>query len=288
MTILLLKRLACTWIVSLSLLGTVDGFSPLKKGTETNRNQHQILSSSSGKAAAPVFSALSREEMEAILNKTPVYAVTEKDRDGVVLLQEQDNENQIAYFFHSPESANSVFAPLRSRADSNSIWEVTQFPLGLIWFELFCAQDTNGVEYRLVPDTKYLQQAKGLLETNPDAPQDLFQKPYNEIPVFVDPSLRVESDSMGEQVPMYLSLDDILATCQRAMDGAPEDYKPNVSVTDLVTLMHQMQEDSNTDFRKIRLIPPTPDLVSTPNVGGTLETNAPLNTPFADGDSWSD
>ena len=202
-------------------------------------------------SAATPNPALSRAEVEKLLDVVPVYAVTEPEKGGIVLVNEKDNDNEIAYFFFSPDTANSVFSPLKNK-NENAAWDVTQFSLGLVWFELFKNQQ-KGIEYRLVPDSRELASARKVLGQD-DEEATIFSSAYNEIPVFVDQSLRLQGDDGGKKLPMYFSLQDLLESCQQAGD---ENYQPTVNVADFCSMVEQMQLDSEDDFRNILMIPPT-------------------------------
>ena len=110
-----------------------------------------------------------------MLADVPIYAVTQAQDDvddgppGLVLLNEPDNENGIAYFFLSPDTAKAVYAPLKAKNQqaSSSSWEVTQFSLGLVWFEFFDKSSLggkNGIEYRLVPSAAQVAAANSMLQ----------------------------------------------------------------------------------------------------------------------------
>lgn len=232
--------------------------------------------------------AMSRTEIEKLLDFVPVYAVTEVDKGGIVLVTEEDKENEIAYFFFNPEIANSVFAPLRKQKRGVS-WDVKQFSLGMVWFELFQSQEKDEVEYRLVPDSKELAGARQLLD--PDgADPTLFQEAYNAIPIFVDQSLRVEGADGEKKFPMYFSLQDLLESCQQA--GTSNGYEAAVNVADFCNLVEQMQEESENDFRNVVLVPPTILPVSDSSTSGTRieadrKDDETFSTPTAT-DNWDD
>mmetsp|Transcript_12652 Transcript_12652/g.26926 ORF Transcript_12652/g.26926 Transcript_12652/m.26926 type:complete len:262 (-) Transcript_12652:253-1038(-) len=230
---------------------------------------------------------LSREEVQSLLDTVPVYAVTESQTGGIVLASEKDNENnnEIAYFFFNPKTANSVFAPLRKKDDDSS-WDVSQFSLGLVWFELFQSAEKNGVDYRLVPDTRELAEAQKILSPDDAEPTDYFRSAYNEIPVFVDLSLRVQGGDGGKKLPMYFSLQDLIDSCQQA--DASESYEPTINVSNFCTLVEQMQAESDMDFRNVVMVPPS-QLLS-PDDSNSIQADAkdePITIPTST-DSWDD
>ena len=151
---------------------------------------------------------MSRDEVQAALDAVPVFAVTEPNQEGLVLLKEKGNPRDIAYFFFSPQAANTVFSPLRKKENESSgagEWSVSAYPLGLVWFELI-NEPEEGVEYRLLPEPEDLIGAQNLLlqqqkQSNKVDPRlkDLFQSPFNEVPVFVDQFLRVTSQEGDDQ-----------------------------------------------------------------------------------------
>lgn len=222
--------------------------------------------------------ALTREEIEGILSDVPVYGVVDEDSGDAILLREPDTEESIAYFFFNPETANEAFAALKKKKSGGADWAITRFSLADIWFELlddggdvgdgrFVA---DGVEYRLVPDGVEIGAARSLLEQSAEAmgveASPAFQSPYNEVPVFLDQGLRIESDGK-ERFPMYLGLQDLVQTCQMVMadeTGESSEYTAMVVVADLRDLVNQMQEESEVEFRKVAMFPPTPQQVQQP------------------------
>ena len=243
------------------------------------------LSSVAAFSATPTHSALSRAEIEKLLDVIPVYAVTEPEKGGIVLVNEKEssNGNEIAYFFFSPETANSVFSPLKQKKkNDDSSWDVTQFSLGLVWFELFQKQQ-KGIEYRLVPDSRELASARMVLgEESEEAAT--FNSAYNEIPIFVDQSLRLQGDDGGKKLPMYFSLQDLLESCQQA----GKDYKPTISIANFCSMMEQMQVDSENDFRNVIMIPPTIlDVGASSRIETESNEDETFTTPMAT-DNWDD
>lgn len=207
----------------------------------------------------------------------PVFGVVSEDSGDAVLLREPETEESIAYFFFNPDTANSAFAGLKEKG-GGADWAITRFTLGDIWFELLDGGDAggqsdggrfvmDGVEYRLVPDGVVLGGARALLEQSAEAmgvePSEAFFAPYNEVPVFLDQGLRIEIDE-EERFPMYLGLQDLVQTCQMVMtdeSGESSEYQAMVVVADLRDLVNQMQEESEVDFRRTVMFPPTPQQV---------------------------
>ena len=76
--------------------------------------------------------------------------------EAMVLLAEKDNPNSLAYLSFSPDQINELYAPLRAAAGDDAKWQVTAFPLGLVWYDLLENPPTasgpkqfvaNGIEY---------------------------------------------------------------------------------------------------------------------------------------------
>lgn len=252
-----------------------------------------------------------------MLDTVPVYAVTEPNQEGLVLLKEKDNPKDICYFFFSPEAANTVFSPLRQKQtnDGNDAdWSVSAYPLGLVWFELI-KQPEEGVEYRLLPEPENLIGAQNLLKEQQKQSNiknnklaDLFRSPFNEIPVFVDQFLRVTTED-GERVPMYLGLKDLMATCNQAIKASKGEYQAAMSAIDLGDLIDEMTKEggNSNDYRKAIVVPPSPAekdadekaSTSTPEpepdafdwdgkqAGNFRTDNSQISTPTATND-WSD
>ena len=264
-----------------------------------------------------------------MLDTIPVYTVTEPNQEGLILLKEKGNSNDIAYFFFSPEAANTVFSPLRQKQEeqqgSDSDWGVSAYPLGLVWFELINdpEQQSQGVEYRLLPDPENLIGAQNLLreqqkQSNAPASEkinELFKSPFNDIPIFVDQFLRVAtSESDGDtrdKVPMYIGIKDLMDTCNQAIKASSGEYQAAMSVIDLKDLIDDMtkKEGNENDYRRAIMVPPTSENKTDGNkakaadpqtetdalnwkgkqtmYGKDLNEDKEINTPTATND-WSD
>mmetsp|Transcript_24538 Transcript_24538/g.37067 ORF Transcript_24538/g.37067 Transcript_24538/m.37067 type:complete len:284 (+) Transcript_24538:70-921(+) len=270
----------------LSLCSNSVAFSVPKISTRQSLN----LFSSSSEVDDAAFVPMSREAVESWLATIPVYAVLDENQ-GLVLLQEEGNDKEIANFFFKAETCNTLYEPIK-KENEGADWDISQLGLGQVWFDLFLANDTPGVEYRLVPDTKEVERARMMVEQNsPGEPSELFKARYNEIPVFLDQRLRVKTDSGEDKVPMYLDLKNCMTTCQQAMDASPDDYESEISVAELTNLLHEMQsEDASCDFRQTILIPPIEEL---PELGkkGIKSSTAPKNDEpqlMSTDDLWDD
>lgn len=147
-------------------------------------------------------------------------------------------------------------------------WSVSAYPLGLVWFELI-NQPEEGIEYRLLPEPEDLMGAQNLLREQQKQSnkidlrlQDLFQKPFNEIPVFVDQFLRVtvpgeNQDDDRDRVPMYLGLKDLMDTVNQAIKGSSGEYQAAMSAVDLRDLIDEMMKEGANDYRRAIFVPPT-------------------------------
>jgi Tic22-like family len=304
---------------------------PRSTTTTTTRNVSlQATPSSSASARSKIFPALSREDIETLLSTIPIYAITDTNKDGgLVLLDEPNNPNSLAYFFCSPETAIAAFKPYKEKLLSMEQqqpqqqvvaveWDVTRFSLALIWSELLKPPGiVNGVEYRLIPHPPETAHARSLLEqsalerglTRP--PQVVFGvDSYNEIPIFMDPTLRLVDANGKERVPMYLGYNDMMDAYQQVRgdenDAAPSSSSSSTSKTsfinviELFSLLGQMeQESTTTDFSKVLLVPFSPPLRNEESRGllddilpsqKTLEKRqqvVPI-TPSMGSDGWSD
>ena len=297
-----------------SNLVTVEAFTsslPPALQLQTSIQQHHSLatclfeSSAPTESAATSYEALSQAEISAILDAVPVYAVT--SADGLVPLKEPGNDHEIAYFFFQAEMANAVYAPLKKEG---SEWTVKGFPLGVIWYDLLqnpAANNNNnnptivnGVEYRLVPDTRELQGARNILQQS-NQTTTLFASAYNEIPIFMDQFLRLSVNGQeDERAPLYLGLQDLIRTCQQAVDQSSGEYQAVITILDLHSLVAKMQQPSDSvNFREATLIPPTPramekdELVSSSDENGSSAQATPptsmeeMDLPTAT-NSWDD
>jgi len=222
-------------------------------------------------------------------------------------LTEANNDNSVAYFFFSPTTANAVFAPLRTKqrdeGSTTANWVVTQFSLGLVWFELLeeqadqdaaDADSGTGIEYRLIPEATDLAAARDLVQQMQSAEHKLdaalFQSDYNQVPVFIDQRLRVPSQD-GPKIPLYFGVNDLVETCQQVAEDKP-DFEAAVGVVALKDLLEQMQQENNEiDFRKVAFVPPSQQVEAekTPwkrkNKDDSIDT---LDLSTTSADSWSD
>lgn len=284
--LIVLEITTTTTVFSFSL----SSFKPPSSSLFATKNKEN--GSSAATSSPKMYPPLSRDEVQAFLDTIPVYAVTEPNQeDGLVLLKEQNNPNkEIAYFFFSPEAANKVFAPLRqqkSNTNTDAGWNVSAYPLGLVWLELINSNTKNNdddrsassVDYRLLPEREDLIGAQNLLREqakqqgkSPKIVDELglFSQPYNEIPIFVDQFLRVvpaaaaaEGSSTKkegeEKVPMYVGLNDLMETCNQAIKASSGSYQAAMSVISLSDLVEEMMkvEGNANDYRKVVLVPPT-------------------------------
>ena len=312
------------------IAGLALGFSPMLPPSMVSTvppKQSSVATRLS--ATTKNYPPMSRDEVQAMLDTIPVYTVTEPNQEGLILLKEKGNSNDIAYFFFSPEAANTVFSPLRKKEQeqqgSGADWGVSAYPLGLVWFELINdpEQQSQGVEYRLLPDPENLIGAQNLLreqQKQSKAPaneklNNLFKSPFNEIPIFVDQFLRVTaSESDGdtrEKVPMYIGLKDLMATCNQAIKASSGEYQAAMSAIDLRDLIDEMtkEEGNPNDYRRAIMVPPTPEneesdakATTTPapasdpdafdwdgkqkQFGNVVKDNEGVNTPTASDDLW--
>lgn len=154
-------------------------------------------------------------------------------------------------------------------------------------------EKTKGVEYRLVPDTRDLLGARMLLTMSPEDGEKMkeagsmtaemaqaaikkamtespkFKATYNEIPVFTIAQMRMQKKPAegedGETItllPMYFSLQNMVATWQQFMTQAPAEVQgtePAINLLSLHDLIDMMQKESEIDWRNVVLIPTAPD-----------------------------
>lgn len=154
-------------------------------------------------------------------------------------------------------------------------------------------QATKGVEYRLVPDTRDLLGARMLLTMTPEDGEKLkesgsmtpemaqaaikkamtespkFKATFNEIPVFTIAQMRMQKPPAegenGETItllPMYFSLQNMIATWQQFMSQAPADVQgvePAINLMSLHELVNMMGQESEIDWRNVVLIPTAPE-----------------------------
>lgn len=252
---------------------TGDAFTPSPRWTSRSDVTHQRFTKSRpfpqlalSNENPTSFPALSEEEVKSLLDDIPLFAVTDENGEAVILLKEQDNPNEIAYFFLTPETAKSVYAPLKSKMAGDVVWSVNRFSLGLIWFELLknpavtSTSVIDGIDYRIFPDARELESARSMIQQSIKEPAEVpnvFQASYNEIPIFFDKSLRLG----GKKLPMFFGLEGLTKMCQQASGAGSGGYEPTINIANLHSLVNQMMQDKSTvDYRSIAMIPPTVQL----------------------------
>jgi len=250
----------------------------------------KAASSSSGDEKKKNYPPMTRDEVQAMLDTVPVYTVTQAEvDDGLVLLKEANNPNEIAYFFFSPQAAEKVFTPLKEKMAQETNWIISAYPLGLVWLELINdpTQQSQGIEYRLLSEDDNIVGAKNLLrkqlEQSPGSNtkiDQLFNQPYNQIPIFVNQFLGItaksEDGETRDLVPMYVGLKDLLGACNQAALASKGDYEAAMSVIDLNDLVFEMTKKSGNpnDYRRCVLVPPTPPVDEAENAASTTNEAA--------------
>jgi len=255
-----------------------------------------------------MYPAMTEEEIEDWLAHIPVYAVTDSKGSGIVL--KPDNDTSVFYFFMSPQMANATLNQLKDSNEDLDL-QISSFSMGKIWVRVLTSKSevevklkepgsesnttvSQGVEYRLVPDTRDLLGARMLLTMDPadgealkqggsltpemaqnaikkamtEAPK--FNSTYNEIPVFMiqqmrlqKPPLEGESDEESDMttiLPMYFNLQNMVGLWQQFASQTPDakGIEPAINLMDLFELVEKMQEESEIDFRNVVIMPSTP------------------------------
>ena len=256
---------------------TVPPSSSVFLGKHATKEKLVVMSlSTGGGEKKPPPEPLNEKEIEELLEGVPVYALTSIENDSVLLIEE-DGKN-VANFFLSKEFADTV---VEGHGDN---LRVDVFSLGKLYFPLFAegSDATTGssqigdeikiittneldVEYRLVPDTREVDQGRSILSQMAGV-DDAFSTGYNDIPLFMDQHLRlgIGSEERGdykEIFPIYFGWNDLVKTCQeyvRAFADAGEEYEAAISVSELSQLVAQMKQPSPEDFRNVQFIPSSP------------------------------
>ena len=215
---------------------------------------------------------LNQQEIEQILEGVPVYALTSKENDSVLLVEE--NDKNVANFFLSKEFADTL-----ASGHDDSL-RVDGFSLGKVYFSMFGSDSSSNsnridndikiitsndldVEYRLIPDSREVDQARSILSQLSGV--DAFSTAF-EIPLFMDQHLRLttgseEDGDYQEIFPIYFGWNDLVKTCQeyvRAFAEEGEEYEAAISVSELNQLVEQMKQPSPEDFRNVQFVPASP------------------------------
>jgi len=272
-----------------------------------------------------IYPAMTQAEIEDWLEHIPCFAVTDSQGSGVVL--RPDNDTSVFYFFMSPMQANATLQQLKGANDEMDL-KVSAFSLGKIWFSLLQSgpetevtlkapgaeegEKSQGVQYRLVPDTRDLLGARMLLTMTPEDGEKMkeegmtaevaqetlkkametspkFNSTYNEIPVFTIAQMRMQKkQEEGETepvtlLPMYFSLQNMVGTWQQFMSSASPDLQgvePAINLMSLHELVALMQKESEVDWRNVVLVPGTP-IAGPEGAGGPVAQAAPAGGDMA-------
>jgi hypothetical protein len=244
-------------------------FGPLwRKAPCPSRTTRLCMSS----PPSPEFPPLGVKDIQEILDQVPVFAITSIQNDSILLVEE-DSKN-VANFFLSKDFADTVVS------GHEDTLRVDAYSLGKIYFQLFDPDESlekaedfkaitmndKDVEYRIVPDTREVDQAQSILTQMADDVDEAFSQGYDEIPLFMDQHLRLatgseEDGDYMEIFPIYFGWNDLATTCQeyvRAFAEAGEEYDAAISVSELKQLVEQMKKPSPVDFSEVRLVPASP------------------------------
>lgn len=243
----------------------------LWKPTPACHHRTTQLYLSASDSAPPTIPPLQAKEIKEILDQVPVYAISSIE-NGSILLVEEDTKN-VANFFLSKEFADTV------AYGHDDTLRVDSYSLGKVYFQFFDPDESKDkekeitvittndqdVEYRLLPDTREVDQAQLLLSQMAGV-DDTFAKGFNEVPLFMDQHIRlaIGSEEQGdykEIFPMYFGWNDLATTCQeyvKAYADSGEAYDAAISVSELEQLVEQMKKPSPVDFRNVQFVPASP------------------------------
>lgn len=218
------------------------------------------------------------------MKSVPVYTITDSKNGGVIFLE--GDGNTIGYFFLARQMAETTLSQLTESNVNAGKLALSSVNFGTLWFDLLHTdndasgspdkgQGIDSYTYRLVPDPRDLQGARTIQGDSVEQGQSQmsgrkqdtvamgFQSTFNEIPVFMDLQMRFEeedpttSGSTVKRFPMYMGLKNLVETCQQFQKSSQESYEAAINVSDLKSLVRQMQQESTIDFRNSLLIPST-------------------------------
>lgn len=176
----------------------------------------------------PKYPPMTVEEIEDWLAHIPVFAVTDKEGQGVVL---KSNNTSVFYFFMNVEMANATMKGLLQQNPDMDM-QISAFSLGKIWFRILesarsekdvtldkledSTTSPSDIDYRLVPSNRDILGARMLLTMDEKDSEALkaggtpthemakkiiekaynestkFKSPFNEIPVFLIQQMRMQ------------------------------------------------------------------------------------------------
>ncbi len=202
--------------------------------------------------------ALTTEQVVERLQTVPVFAVT--NSEGVPLLGTVENgeaSQSVANVFVSQQDAQQFVTQVQeTNSDLAGDIQVTPVSLAEI-FELAIAEETQSVQFTIVPREQQVQEAVALLQQRGEE-GDRFQG----VPLFYAESSADEGGYLtiqqGEQqvIPMYFEQAGLQGLLSRVSEVEP-DLAANmtIQVTNLETVIQLMQEEEDPELGSILLVP---------------------------------
>jgi hypothetical protein len=244
-----------------------------------------------------------KKPLKWLMYLSPCLKTTQNPLQANATLQQLKGTNEDMDLKVSAFSLGRIWFTLLN-ADSNS--EVLIKPPGAEDSE---TESVKGVEYRIVPDTRDLLGARMLLTMSPEDSDKLknqggmtaeiaqaaikkamtespkFNKTFNEIPVFTIAQMRMQKQPAegenGETItllPMYFSLQNMIATWQQFIASAPSEVQgvePAINLLSLHDLIAMMQKESEIDWRHVVLVPSSNDIA--PSTSSSTTSADPIS-----------
>ncbi|MBW4654756.1 MAG: hypothetical protein KME20_17205 [Kaiparowitsia implicata GSE-PSE-MK54-09C] len=202
--------------------------------------------------------ALTTEQVAERLQTVPVFAVT--NSEGVPLLGTVENgeaSQSVANVFVSQQDAQQFVTQVQeTNTDLAGDIQVTPVSLAEI-FELAIAEETQSVQFTIVPREQHVQEAVALLQQRGEE-GDRFQG----VPLFYAESSADEGGYLtiqqGEQqvIPMYFEQSGLQGLLSRVSEAEPDlAASMTIQVTNLETVIQLMQEEEDPELGSILLVP---------------------------------
>ena len=161
-------------------------------------------------------------EMEARLQGCPVYTVVNRNKEFLLVSDEQSKEKQLGFFFFSQDDAQHLLGQVKEKdpglAKSASIMQVSLdkvYRFAMVPRE----KELQGVMFRFFPDQKEVQNALDLFQE-----RGLGATSMMGVPVFQAEGLTIKAEDK-RYVPLFFSKNDLDKALESSLKGAGQEVK---------------------------------------------------------------
>eukprot|EP00963_Diacronema_lutheri_P013090 scaffold2274_cov343-Pavlova_lutheri.AAC.3 len=161
-------------------------------------------------------------EMEARLQGCPVYTVVNRNKEFLLVSDEQSKDKQLGLFFFSQEDAQHLLGQVKEKdpglAKSASIMQVSLdkvYRFAMVPRE----KELQGVMFRFFPDQKEVKNALDLFQE-----RGLGASSMVGVPVFQAEGLTIKAEDK-RYVPLFFSKEDLDRALDSSLKGAGQEVK---------------------------------------------------------------